>query len=445
MTFTFIIAVLLATIVLRLNYRNRALRWFACSFYAGSLNIIAFLLDQQHPNAPHLLINTMFFTADALTALSLGMFGILYSELVSPRAQRWLLTAGLLWIALVWLGTPLADVRRINYAGSNELPMVGFIVGWLLVGATLLVVALLHEKPSPRRSDRILTSLLALPVMLSVALSYILYVFNIDLFQINYILALLVMTLFIAFGVKRGVLGVKIRLETMKSDASMQAVQSSANLLNHSIKNEIGKIDILLHQAKLDLQEEQRTPESVAKAHGVERLIDLASGSIQHIQSMMTKIHHNSQIVEVDCQKGDVVRILTECLDSLERAAGTDIRIDREMASVSEIEVDAVHMREVFNNIVMNAMEAIEGPGVISASIMENDHEVMICIRDSGEGIAAEILPHLFEPFYTTKSAGIHHGLGLFYCRNVILRHHGSLHVSSTPGEGSTFTIHLPK
>jgi len=68
----------------------------------------------------------------------------------------------------------------------------------------------------------------------------------------------------------------------------------------------------------------------------------------------------------------------------------------------------------------------------------------LVRIRDDGPGIAADVLPRLFEPFYSTKEAGRGTGLGLSISRRVVADHGGTIEVSSEPGERTTFTVTLP-
>jgi signal transduction histidine kinase len=68
----------------------------------------------------------------------------------------------------------------------------------------------------------------------------------------------------------------------------------------------------------------------------------------------------------------------------------------------------------------------------------------LVQIRDDGPGIAADLLPKLFEPFYSTKQAGRGTGLGLSISRRVVAEHGGTIEVSSVPGEGATFVVTIP-
>ena len=72
------------------------------------------------------------------------------------------------------------------------------------------------------------------------------------------------------------------------------------------------------------------------------------------------------------------------------------------------------------------------------------DGEIVVMVSDSGAGIAPEHLPHIFNPFYTTKPKGVGTGLGLSISFGIVREHGGYIQATSTPGEGASFTVHLP-
>ena len=173
-------------------------------------------------------------------AYTMGMFGVVHSDIFNRRMQKRLAAAGVFLMLAVWAATPLSPDRRINYEGLNEVPVVLFVSACLLFGAALLVWAAVKESNSYRKNERIVTNLLIVPVMLWIAANYIFYMFDIDLFQYNYIFAIAFALLFLLLGVKRGVLGIKIRIEMLKEDASSSVLKRGSNLLNHAVKNEVG-------------------------------------------------------------------------------------------------------------------------------------------------------------------------------------------------------------
>jgi PAS domain S-box-containing protein len=101
---------------------------------------------------------------------------------------------------------------------------------------------------------------------------------------------------------------------------------------------------------------------------------------------------------------------------------------------------------EVFLNLTLNAIEAMQtSGGILSVNMVQSSDKakVGVIISDNGPGIKPEILPHIFEPFITTKEFGL--GLGLSICYGIIQKHGGQITVDSQPGQGTSFTIWLPR
>lgn len=104
------------------------------------------------------------------------------------------------------------------------------------------------------------------------------------------------------------------------------------------------------------------------------------------------------------------------------------------------------HLNQVFVNLLTNALQALEGreQGEIRVSTRLDDKTIVVEIRDNGCGIDADVLPRVFDPFFTTRGVGKGTGLGLTLARDIVNAHGGSLELDSEPGVGTTATIRLP-
>ncbi len=110
--------------------------------------------------------------------------------------------------------------------------------------------------------------------------------------------------------------------------------------------------------------------------------------------------------------------------------------------NLPEIAADADMLYQAFLNILINAMQAMPGGGVIHVNIHSADHSVTIVIEDEGEGIPEDLLEKIWDPFFTTKAKGT--GLGLGIVKNIIESHEGSISITNKPDVGSRVTIALP-
>ena len=106
---------------------------------------------------------------------------------------------------------------------------------------------------------------------------------------------------------------------------------------------------------------------------------------------------------------------------------------------------DPSGLRQVFMNLLVNAYQAFDGPGLIEVSTQPSrDGMVAVVIRDTGRGMAPNILERIWEPFFTTKEVGKGIGLGLALTYNTVKRYGGEIRLESRVGEGAQFTVLLP-
>ena len=144
----------------------------------------------------------------------------------------------------------------------------------------------------------------------------------------------------------------------------------------------------------------------------------------------------------------DVNQALSRTLFLLENQALLhNIAIEKDLdASLPFALADIQQLNHLFMNIILNAVQAMEGKGklMVQSCLLEDSQRVCIKISDTGPGIPAEILPNIFEPFFTTKEEGEGTGLGLSLAYNIVEKHGGTIKAESRPEEGTTFIIELP-
>jgi signal transduction histidine kinase len=126
------------------------------------------------------------------------------------------------------------------------------------------------------------------------------------------------------------------------------------------------------------------------------------------------------------------------------RAATQGITLQLEgVESLGQVVFHASTLRRVVFNLVQNALDATPNGGTVSLAGQGTATQVQLQVRDMGSGIPAERLEHIFEPLYTTKPGGT--GLGLYIVQEIVTAHGGQITVQSMEGQGTTFSITLPR
>jgi signal transduction histidine kinase len=124
---------------------------------------------------------------------------------------------------------------------------------------------------------------------------------------------------------------------------------------------------------------------------------------------------------------------------------------------LADVEADGSQIQQVLTNLVVNAVHAMDKGGTVTVTLTDEDATpppdhggvrarwLRVDVADSGKGIAPEHLSHIFEPFFTTKDVGEGTGLGLSVAYGMVREHGGWIAVRSQLGQGSTFSVYLPR
>jgi len=142
-------------------------------------------------------------------------------------------------------------------------------------------------------------------------------------------------------------------------------------------------------------------------------------------------------------QVTDLSILVEDCVALLVPEAA-NLRVTIELSATPPMKADVVADRivQMLLNLMKNALQAMPDGGVLRVALRQQGSLADMTVGDNGVGIPPEHLPHIFEPFWTSKTTGT--GLGLALCRKVAQEHGGSLTVASTPGIGTEFIVSLP-
>ncbi|MFS0862753.1 PAS domain S-box protein [Fredinandcohnia sp. 179-A 10B2 NHS] len=172
--------------------------------------------------------------------------------------------------------------------------------------------------------------------------------------------------------------------------------------------------------------------------------LDIMYSEITRVEGIIKELLLLSKPNKENFSEKNVVTIIEQVVTLMEtEAALKDVHMKVELRNENLlITCDDNQIKQVFINLIKNAIEAMPAGGEIHLSITTHDQDVIISLRDTGYGIPPEILSKITQPFYTTKDKGT--GLGLAVCFNIIENHKGTIEIESELNQGTTFTVTFP-
>jgi signal transduction histidine kinase len=232
----------------------------------------------------------------------------------------------------------------------------------------------------------------------------------------------------------------RTRGETLRRTQQLGVAGQVAASVAHEVRNPLAAIRSLVQFARdVALPEAERTT-----------VLGDVIEEVDRIDQTVTSMLQLSQPASTERWTVDVRALLRSATHFVRAYAGRR-QVLIEMESTRDglwVLADERELRQTLTNLLLNACQACEGGGRVTASaslvasFLEAGAWADVTITDSGNGIAPEHLNRLFEPFFTTKPQGT--GLGLPFCRDVVERHGGTITIRSTVGVGTTACVRLP-
>lgn len=173
-------------------------------------------------------------------------------------------------------------------------------------------------------------------------------------------------------------------------------------------------------------------------------LIQRALQEIERLEGLVNELLHFAAMPDTRVAEGDLAVVLKDTLFLVKKQFQNQ-RVEIHEVIPAELRhprMDSDRLKQALLNLLTNALEAMPTGGELWLSAQRTGDGVLITVRDTGQGIPAERVALIFEPFYTTKGEGT--GLGLSITHTIITSHGGRIEVESRQGEGTTFTVYLP-
>jgi PAS domain S-box-containing protein len=235
--------------------------------------------------------------------------------------------------------------------------------------------------------------------------------------------------------------------EQLQQAQKMEAVGRLAGGIAHDFNNVLtaitGYCELALRKVKA---------EEPVRRHleGIRAAADKATAFTRQVLSFSRKQKSSPRLVDLDDVAASVVSMLRPVI-------GEDIRVvHARFSALWPVMADPGQLQQVLLNLAVNARDAMPEGGELTIetanvelpdanSLNAQGPHVMVAVKDSGEGMSDDVRSHLFEPFFTTKEPGRGTGLGLATVHGIVKQSGGHLVVESSPGQGSTFRVYLPR
>ncbi|NQT52374.1 hypothetical protein HQ576_10005 [bacterium] len=227
----------------------------------------------------------------------------------------------------------------------------------------------------------------------------------------------------------------QLRFQALQRDRMATIGQMAAGIA-HEIDNPIASLFSLVQLLKMaDLDDESK-----ARIALMQTCIERVSKTVRQV------VNFGRPVSDEEWSYGDLRKTVEDTVNLLRydrRARKVDIQVDFEPGLPGTLIIEH-QLQQVFMNIMVNALDAMQGKGKLTVCARQTDDALEVTISDTGEGMRPEQIQHIFEPFYTTKAGQKGTGLGLAMSYNTVQRHGGTIRVESNIGAGSAFTVSIP-
>ncbi|WP_248928505.1 sensor histidine kinase [Paenibacillus hamazuiensis] len=426
-----------------------------CASFSVSIHHVILPYLRQNTELPSPVLETLRIIG--ISAIHIYFHFIFYTFLMSAVLVCRLFAKRLIvWIGLAALAVPLWSLVSTGGYYPTAVVDVQSIRTWSLIyfaaGVACYVAGYMKESDAQLRRNLVRTgALIIIPLVLAFITDFYsvaaITINESDIvftggnhWDINSLIVLWLLVSFVLFALRYGVFGVKLKIEQQKLDYSIRALTKGTAILNHALKNEVVKINLIGEHIQYLLNNDDQAAAKETATHLFE-ITDRMTALFRKIGEQTEEIVLNKERIRIN----GLIDSIAAQLRPLAESKGVTIRC----AYQDDIEVscDPHHIAEVLNNVCLNAMDAMpSGGGTIDIHTNVRGSRLNITVKDNGKGIPQEMMGHVFTPFFTTKSGqSVHSGLGLSYCYNVLQKHGGVIKVLATePGKGTTIGLVLP-
>ena len=241
----------------------------------------------------------------------------------------------------------------------------------------------------------------------------------------------------------REVAGLRARLVT---SGRMAVVGQLASGIAHELNNPLAFVRANLHHLARECAALAEKPEAAVRGF-VGDLEEIVGESLEGVERALRIV---AEVNAFSHAGGDAPRpvelneILDQALGVAMLGLAPGVRVERFSARVPEIHGSPQRLKQVFLNLVVNALRAVGESGQVCVEVWHEGEQVLAAVSDDGCGIAPDDLGRVFDPFFTTRQAGDGTGLGLAIAHEIVRSHRGTIDVASRPGHGTRVKLSFP-
>ncbi|GJM45454.1 MAG: hypothetical protein DHS20C21_22960 [Gemmatimonadota bacterium] len=231
----------------------------------------------------------------------------------------------------------------------------------------------------------------------------------------------------------------KVIEERLSEAERLAAVGQLAAGVAHEVRNPLNAMRLTMGQ----LGDKTAPPAGTPERESFDRYVGIVTSELARLERLVSTFLDLSREDTAVRERVDVTASLRDSLQLLS-AEARDRRVDLvvDVADGLELMGDPGRLPTVWNNLITNALNAVESGGTIHVLARQEEEEILLEVRDDGAGIDPAVLPRIWEPFFSGRSGGT--GLGLSLVRAIVDRHGGRAEVTSQPGEGTCLRVWFP-
>jgi PAS domain S-box-containing protein len=229
----------------------------------------------------------------------------------------------------------------------------------------------------------------------------------------------------------------RLEAQLRRSD-KLAALGTLSAGLAHEVKNPLHALGLNLHLLQAEL-----VP-GPPDGNAVRSYLDVLRSEVQRLGRIVENFLRFAKPSVPEIKSVDVAALVERVLglvafEAADHGVGIETHLDPELPSIPS---DEGQLSQVFLNVIINALQAMPDGGSLVVMTRRDGDWAQVAVKDTGPGIAEAVLPHVFDPYFTTRPTGV--GLGLAIAHRIVQGHRGSLDVESHVGSGTTMIIRLP-